>query len=222
MLFRVIVSNKFIQLIASRLALVSNLCLKHGRYISKRYNYTELFSRAEYQIFMILSRNNNNNCLQDHVKITPTTAMLVLIIVLIAIILYSDTPIPAFASNNSNGTVLRSLTNGSSLEVLLAPLPSTADEETQFRVGFLQPNKTELQEHVDFDFIALKNGKEVFRASNQTGQPNIPLHSIPGTMDIPIFTYDFQKTGEYTIKIPVFGILFNPIQPEETEFRIRY
>jgi hypothetical protein len=68
----------------------------------------------------------------------------------------------------------------------------------------------------------MKDGKEVFRASNQTGQPNIPLHSIPGTMDIPLFTYDFQKSGEYIVKIPVVGILFNPIIPEVAEFRIRY
>ena len=91
-----------------------------------------------------------------------------------------------------------------------------------FRVGFLQPNTNEVQRHVDFNFIIVKNGKEVFRASNQTGQPHIPLHSIPGTMDIPLFTYDFEKTGESTIKIPVFGILFNPIIPEEAKFRIEY
>ena len=91
-----------------------------------------------------------------------------------------------------------------------------------FRIGFLQPNTDELQWHEDFNFIVLKDGKEVFRASNQTGQPNIPLHSIPGTMDIPLFTYNFQKSGEYTIKIPVFGILFNPIIPEEAEFTIKY
>ena len=91
-----------------------------------------------------------------------------------------------------------------------------------FRVGFLQPNTTELQRHVDFNFIVIKDGNEVFSASNQTGQPNIPLHSILGTMDIPLFTYDFQKTGEYTIKIPIFGILFNPIIPEEAEFKFEY
>lgn len=122
----------------------------------------------------------------------------------------------------SNSTVIRSLTNASSLEVLLVPLSNVSREEMHFRVGFLQPNTNQLQRHVDFNFIIIKDGKEVFRASNQTGQSQIPLHSILGTMDIPLFTYDFQKTGEYTIKIPVFGILFNPIMPEEAEFRIKY
>ena len=127
-----------------------------------------------------------------------------------------------FAYATSNDTILRSQTNASSLEALLVPLSNVSGEEMHFRIGFLQPNTDELQRHVDFNFIVLKDGKEVFRASNQTGQPNIPLHSIPGTMDIPLFTYNFQKSGEYTIKIPVFGILFNPIIPEEAEFTIKY
>ena len=127
-----------------------------------------------------------------------------------------------FAYATSNDTILRSQTNASSLEVLLVPLSNVSGEEMHFRIRFLQPNTDELQRHVDFNFIVLKDGKEVFRASNQTGQPDIPLHSIPGTMDIPLLTYDFQKSGEYTIKIPVFGILFNPIIPEEAEFTIKY
>ncbi|MGH9953433.1 MAG: hypothetical protein ACRD5J_17585 [Nitrososphaeraceae archaeon] len=162
----------------------------------------------------------NNNCLRDHIKIISITIAVALTIILIAVPSYNNTSIMAIAS--SNETVLRSFTNESILEVLLAPLPSSANDETEFRVGFLQPNKTALQEHVDFNFIILKDGKEVFSASNQTGQPNIPLHSIPGIIDIPIFTYDFQRTGEYTFKIPVFGILFNPIKPEEAVFTIRY
>jgi hypothetical protein len=90
----------------------------------------------------------------------------------------------AYATSNS--TILRSPTNASSLEVLLVPLSNVSREEMHFRVGFLQPNTAEFQRHVDFNFIIIKDGKEVFRASNQTGQPNIPLHSIPGTMDIPL------------------------------------
>jgi hypothetical protein len=126
----------------------------------------------------------------------------------------------AYAASNS--TVLRSPTNASSLEVLLVPLSNVSREEMHFRVGFLQPNTTELQRHVDFNFIIIKDGKEVFSASNQTGQPHIPLHSTPGTMDIPLFTYDFQETGEYIIKILIFGILFSPIIPEQAEFKFEY
>lgn len=141
-------------------------------------------------------------------------------IIMLIIAAYDGRSIIAYTMNDS--TVLRSSTNASSLEVLLAPLSNVSREEMHFKVGFLQPNSNKLQRHVDFNFIIMKGGKEVFWASNQTGQPNIPLHSIPGTMDIPLFTYDFQRTGEYIIKIPVFGILINSIIPEEAEFRIRY
>lgn len=168
---------------------------------------------------MILS-NDASNYLRNFARIFLTVTIPILGIMLIIISFYNTITPLTFASDNS--TVMRSLTNGSSLEVILAPLEGSADDEMQFRVGFLQPDKNQLQEHVDFNFIIIKNGKEVFRASNQTGQPNIPLHSIPGTMDIPIYTYDFQKSGEYAIKIPVVGILFNPIKPEEADFRIRY
>lgn len=149
--------------------------------------------------------------------------MLIIIASIIMVIVFSTyNGISILTYATSNSTVIRSLTNASSLEVLLVPLSNVSREEMHFRVGFLQPNTNQLQRHVDFNFIIIKDGKEVFRASNQTGQSQIPLHSIPGTMDIPLFTYDFQKTGEYTIKIPVFGILFNPIMPEEAEFKIKY
>lgn len=99
---------------------------------------------------------------------------------LIIISFFSTLPPLTFASDNS--TIMRSLTNGSSLEVILAPLEGSPDDKMQFRVGFLQPKMNQLQEHVDFNFIIINDGKEVFSGSNQTGQPNIPLHSIPGTM----------------------------------------
>jgi hypothetical protein len=163
---------------------------------------------------------NNNNNSKSLLRFMPITIVSISIIMMIVFSAYNGTSILAYATSNS--TVLRSSTNASSLDVLLVPLSNVSREEMHFRVGFLQPNTNELQRHVDFNLIVLKDGKEVFSASNQTGQPQIPLHSIPGTMDIPLFTYDFQKAGEYTIKIPVFGILFNPIMPEEAEFRIKY
>lgn len=163
---------------------------------------------------------NNNNNSKSLLRFMPIIIVSISIIMMIVFSAYNGTFILAYATSNS--TVLRSSTNASSLDVLLVPLSNVSRDEMHFRVGFLQPNTNELQRHVDFNFIVLKDGKEVFSASNQTGQPQIPLHSIPGTMDIPLFTYDFEKTGEYTIKILVFGILFNPIIPEEAEFRIKY
>jgi hypothetical protein len=166
---------------------------------------------VKYQVNMNQTGNNNLNSFGRFAPI-----VLISVIMMIVFSAYNG----AYAASNS--TVLRSPTNASSLEVLLVPLSNVSREEMHFRVGFLQPNTTELQRHVDFNFIIIKDGKEVFSASNQTGQPHIPLHSIPGTMDIPLFTYDFQKTGEYIIKIPIFGILFNPIIPEEAEFKFEY
>lgn len=161
---------------------------------------------------------DNNADLKSVVRFVSIA--IISIIMMVVFSAYIGVTISAYATSNS--TILKSSTNASSLEVLLVPLSNVSNKEMHFRVGFLQPNTNELQRHVDFNFIVVKEGKEVFRASNQTGQPHIPLHSIPGTMDIPLFTYDFQKIGEYTIKIPVFGILFNPILPEEAEFRIKY
>ena len=168
---------------------------------------------------MNLFENNNNN-LKCVVGFVPIIIISVSITMMIIFSAHNGGSIVAYATSNS--TVLRSSTCASSLDVLLVPLSNVSREEIHFKVGFLQPNTNELQRHVDFNFIIIKDGKEVFRASNQTGQPNIPLHSIPGTMDIPLFTYDFLKSGEYIIKIPVVGILFNPIIPEMAEFRIRY
>jgi hypothetical protein len=167
-----------------------------------------------------IGNNNNTNDPKILVRFMSITIVSISVIVMITFSTYNGISILAYATSNS--TVLRNSTNASSLEVLLVPLSNVSREEMHFRVGFLQPNTNELQRHVDFNFIIIKDGKEVFRASNQTGQPQIPLHSIPGTMDITLFTYDFQKIGEYIIKIPVFGILFNPIIPEEAEFRIKY
>jgi len=178
-----------------------------------------IISSAKYYINMNRIGNINNN-VKSITRFMPITIVSISVIMMIVFSAYHGVSLSAYTTSNS--TVLRNTTNASSLEVLLVPLSNVSREEMHFKVGFLQPNSTELQRHVDFNFIIVKDGKEVFSASNQTGQPHIPLHSIPGTMDIPLFTYDFQKTGEYTIKIPIFGILFNPIIPEEAEFKFEY
>lgn len=114
-------------------------------------------------------------------------------------------------------------TSGNSLDVRIEPFSETTDikpPSVKFDISFFKPNTSSLQQHVDFDLLILKDNKTVFKATNQTGQPTVPLHATDGYMPIPVLNYKFVEKGKYLIKIPVYGILFNPIRPETAEFSI--
>ena len=77
-------------------------------------------------------------------------------------------------------------TSGGTLDVKLEPIPSPIEsgQETNYKVTFLQKGTGTIQVHVDYDFIILKdNTTEVFRASQQTGQPL--LHTAEGIVTMP-------------------------------------
>lgn len=115
-------------------------------------------------------------------------------------------------------------TSGNSLDVRIEPFSETTvntkPPSVKFDISFFKPNTSSLQQHVDFDLLILKDNKTVFKATNQTGQPTVPLHATDGYMPIPVLNYKFIEKGKYLIKIPVYGILFNPIRPETAEFSI--
>jgi hypothetical protein len=50
------------------------------------------------------------------------------------------------------------------------------------------------------------------------GQPGKPLHTAEGIVTIP---YTFHSTGDYSVNIHVYGILFNPIKPESAEYSFK-
>jgi hypothetical protein len=70
----------------------------------------------------------------------------------------------------------------------------------EFKVSFLKPNSSILQDNVDFNFIILKDGKRVFQASNHTDRPSVLLHATNGSMTIPILNYKFNEEGPYLVK----------------------
>jgi hypothetical protein len=116
---------------------------------------------------------------------------------------------------------MRKTTSGGAVDILLQPSPEppTNNAQSQFKVSFLKKGTSSIQPHIDYDFVIMKNGKEVFSASNQTGQPGKPLHTAESVVTIP---YKFADTGNnYSIKVSVEGILFNPIRPESVEFPIK-
>jgi hypothetical protein len=130
--------------------------------------------------------------------------------------------------NNSRNTIsqndlLKNSTNAGSLDVLLEPTPypvTVNSASVKFKVSFLKSNTSLLQDHVDFNVRMFKDNKQVFQATNQTGQPLVPLHATDGYMTVPMLNYQFDQAGKYLIEIPVYGILFNPIRPETANFTI--
>jgi hypothetical protein len=107
-------------------------------------------------------------------------------------------------------------TTGGSLDVNITSSPEiiSTDKEVKFKINFFEPGTDTIQVHVDYDFQVLKNGKEIFSAAKQINQPL--LHTAEGSVTIPFM---FSSPGSYSIKIPVLGINFIPINPEYAEFK---
>jgi hypothetical protein len=152
-------------------------------------------------------------------------SIVVMLIVIIVTILFTSSTIDGvsnavLAQNTSNSSSsLTKLTDGGSITIKLEPSPNPikSNEQTQLKVSFFKPNTEEIQPHIDYDMIIneTSTNKTIFQASNQTGQAGIPVHTAESIVTIP---FTFPTKGEYTIKIPIYGILFNPIAPESVTF----
>jgi hypothetical protein len=152
------------------------------------------------------------------------TWVIVTFVVTIVVILSAASTIntvsnTVLAQNDSNSSSLTKLTDGGSITIKLEPSsnPIKSSEQTQLKISFFKPNTEEIQPHIDYDMIISEanTNKTIFQASNQTGQAGIPLHTAESIVTIP---FTFPTKGEYAIKIPVFGILFNPIAPESVTY----
>src|SRR5438105_228264 len=110
---------------------------------------------------------------------------------------------------------MMSTTSGGKLDV---KLEQTVTDNTNysFKVTFLQPKSQTVQVHIDYDVAVLKNGVEIFSAAKSTNQPL--LHTAEGIITIP---YKFSDTGDYQIKVTLYGVLFVPINPETAQFNIK-
>src|ERR687892_2561948 len=149
------------------------------------------------------------------------TFVITIVVILSAASTINTVSNTVLAQNNSNSSSLTKLTDGGSITVKLEPSPNPikSNEQTQLKVSFFKPNTEEIQPHIDYDMIIndTTTNKTIFQASNETGQPGIPVHTAESIVTIP---FTFPVKGEYTIKIPIYGILFNPIAPESVTYTI--
>jgi hypothetical protein len=127
----------------------------------------------------------------------------------------------ASSSPSSSGSGMKKPISGGALDVLLQPSPQPVGHtgQTSFKVEFMTKGTETVQPHIDYDLIIKdSSGKQVFSASQLAGQARKPLHTAEGVVTIP---YTFQGSGDYSISVLVYGILFNPIRPESADFKIK-
>jgi hypothetical protein len=138
---------------------------------------------------------------------------------ILALILISTMPSASLIYGQMSAPMKKRTSGAGSLDVMLQRSSSQIlkNAPTNFKVSFDQKGSNAIQPHIDYDFIIMKAGKQVFQATAIAGHPNQPLHTSEGIVTIP---YAFQESGNYMITITIFGILFNPIQPESVQFSI--
>jgi hypothetical protein len=137
----------------------------------------------------------------------------------IAVILCCSSLLFSFAQTTNAPFGDISLTSGGTLDVKLESTsnPIKSGQETNYKVTFLQKGTDTVQVHIDYDFIILEdNNIEVFKASQQTGQPL--LHTAEGIVTIP---FTLEEAGNYTIKVSVMGINFIPMATEYVDFPVK-
>ena len=145
----------------------------------------------------------------------------ILIILISSSVNYAQTPPPDSSAGGAGG--MKKQTSGGALDILLqaSPQPAGHTSPTSLKVEFMTKGTGAIQPHIDYDVVikdSSSGGKQVFTASQLAGQPGKPLHTAEGIVTIP---YTFPSPGDYSISIPVYGILFNPIKPESADFTIK-
>jgi hypothetical protein len=157
-----------------------------------------------------MEHNTDKLCVENN-SLNATVVCLVLVVGILSI---HSSPVSAQTSSYTKKT-----TSGGTLDVLLQsfPEPIKKDVQTNFKLTFDQKGTDIVQPHEDYDVIITKNGNQIFQASALAGHPNQPLHTTEGIATVP---FNFHDSGNYTVKISVYGILFIPINPEFAEFPI--
>jgi len=108
-------------------------------------------------------------------------------------------------------TVTKKMDNNIDLYLSWTPSSITKGDKVYFKIIFVD-NKNEInQEHVDYSFT-IQNA-----TSDKVLYKNSITHSAWGVESA---SYQFNTSGTFIGKLRIEGILFQPIEPDQTEFEI--
>lgn len=92
------------------------------------------------------------------------------------------------------------------------------EDSTTFTIAFYHPLTTErTEEHIDYDFLILKEGKPIFRAAMQDDSPVGIIHSITGAEK---HAFSFDDTGAYTARVVIYGLRMVFVEPVHADFPV--
>ena len=122
---------------------------------------------------------------------------------------------PAYAQRAGGQTLLTGA--GEIVVDLDISFPEREEVATVFTITFSDPVTGGVEEHVYYDFLLAKDGKNVFRAGTYGGAPAGIIHSVIG-IEKQYFT--FAETGSYTARVVVYGLKMVFVNPVAADFPV--
>ena len=108
-------------------------------------------------------------------------------------------------------TIKKSIDNDIDLYLSWTPSSINVGEKVFFKIIFVDKKSEKNQEHIDYSFT-IENP-----TSNRVLYKNVVTHSAWGVEPA---SYVFDSSGTFIGKLRIEGILFQPIEPDQTEFEI--
>ncbi|HJU78911.1 MAG TPA: hypothetical protein VJ599_05030 [Nitrososphaeraceae archaeon] len=122
---------------------------------------------------------------------------------------------PFYGLSNEKINTVESITEDKLMKIKLEYAPKVIEPGSPefFKVTLCHADKNEIALHTDTDIIVSKNGKELYKASDEFSQPFV--HTPNG---IVLSSYRFPDSGQYVITVKVLGINFMPVSTMQTSF----
>ena len=122
---------------------------------------------------------------------------------------------PFYGLSNAKIKSIQSLTNDNLINVKLeyAPESTQFGSPEFFKATLFYKNTNQRVLHADMDIIVSKDGKELYKESDEFSQPYV--HTPNG---IVLSSYKFPSAGQYVVSVKITGINYMPVNPKQVDF----
>lgn len=122
---------------------------------------------------------------------------------------------PFYGLSNQKIKAVESTTDDNLINVKLEYAPDAIETGSPefFRATLYYKDTKERALHADTDIVISKDGKELFKESNEYSKPYV--HTPNG---IVLSSYRFLDSGQYVISVKVLGLNFMPVNPKQLSF----